>query len=143
MDAEGKVAPFRADSVNTCNESFRAAVEQAGGAYVIRLYGSAGMEHVDELLRRLLEVPCADNARVVLDLSELHFVNSAGLGAFIALHRRCRELGGEVALATPRRAVEQVLRVTNLDRLMPIFPDVESALKRWAQPPAPTQPPSA
>jgi anti-sigma B factor antagonist len=136
MDAEREAAPLPVGPVNACNESFRTAVERASGACVVRLFGSAGMEHVDELRRQLLELPSADNSRVVLDLSELHFVNSAGLGAFIALYRRCHELGGQVVLANPRRAVGQVLRVTNLDRLMPIYPDVDSALKQWPQPPA-------
>jgi anti-sigma B factor antagonist len=135
MDAEREAA-VPTNPVNSCNESFRSAVEPAAGGCVVHLYGSAGMEHADELRRQLLEVPSAENTRVVLDLSELHFVNSAGLGAFIALYRRCHELGGQVALANPRRAVGQVLRVTNLDRLMPIFPDVQSALREWSQPPA-------
>jgi anti-sigma B factor antagonist len=124
------------------NECFRIDVEPVLGGFVVRLHGSAGMEHVDDLQRRLMELPTPDRRHVVLDLSQLHFINSAGLGAFIALYRRCHENGGQVAIASPRQAVAQVLRVTNLDRLMPIYADLESAFKKWPQPPAAAQPPA-
>lgn len=134
MDAEREAAAPASHPVNSCNESFRTEVERTTGACIVRLFGSAGMEHAEDLRRQLLELPGAGSARVVLDLSELHFINSAGLGAFIALYRKCHELNGQVALASPRRAVDQVLRVTNLDRLMPIYPNVETALKQLPQP---------
>ncbi len=129
MDAEREASRPPVSTNDSANESFRLTVDQAAGVLLVRLHGSAGMEHTEDLQRRLLELPGKATCRIVLDLSDLHFVNSAGLGAFIALYRRCREFGGQVALARPREAVAQVLRVTNLDRLMRIYPDPEAAIR--------------
>lgn len=101
-------------------------VSDEGAVRVLSLRGSVGMEEVERLERRLRELAAA-GARVILDLAELTFLNSAGLGAIIAAHRRCRDGGGALGVAGPREGVAQLLRITQLDRLLRIYPDVRSA----------------
>jgi anti-sigma B factor antagonist len=111
----------------TRREGFVLSAETKGDIQLVSLSGSASMEHTDDLRQRLLELADGQSPRIALDLSGLIFVNSAALGAFIAAHRRCQQRGGELCFINPRDAVTQVLRVTNLDRLISIFPDLKAA----------------
>jgi anti-sigma B factor antagonist len=118
----------------TRREGFNLSAETKGDIQLVSLSGSASMEHTDDLRQRLLELADGQFPRIAIDLSGLIFVNSAALGAFIAAHRRCQERGGELCFVSPRNAVIQVLRVTNLDRLIPIFPDLKTAHAALSKP---------
>jgi anti-sigma B factor antagonist len=70
----------------------------------------------------LLEKPGAsgDDLVLLLDLSEVEFLDSSGLGAVVA----ARKLLGKqyrLALAGLQPAVEKVLRLTHMDRVFPIY----------------------
>ena len=108
---------------------FAVSVHQEGSLQHVSLRGAADLEHVGELEQQLGVLGRSDTPKIIFDLTDLTFINSAGLGAFIAVHRRCREHGGEMCLVHPRDAVAQVLRVTNLDRLVRIYPDLDAAQK--------------
>jgi anti-sigma B factor antagonist len=55
--------------------------------------------------------------RVLIDLSGVPFMDSAGLGALIGGVRRAREAGGDVAVFGPRPAVARLLHTTGFDRV--------------------------
>lgn len=70
------------------------------------------------------------STRVVVDLSEVPFVDSSGLGALIAGLKRARQAGGDLRIAAPGEQVTTVLGLTNLDRVLRYYADVESA-REW------------
>jgi anti-sigma B factor antagonist len=102
------------------------------------------LEHVDDVLiarflGEQLDVDVAARLRsvvspnvgtrgLVLDLSEVEFVDSVGLGALIGLIQRARVLGGAAALAAPGRSVERVLRTAGCDRIAAITATVDGAV---------------
>jgi len=110
------------------SDSLTVTVSAKNDHCVVRLVGSAGADHIDDLERQLGEV-CGATNKLILDLSALSFINSAGLGAIIAAHRRCRDRGGLLCIAGAREGVAQVLRITHLDRLIGTYPDCEAARK--------------
>ena len=56
----------------------------------------------------------------ILDIREVPFVDSAGLGAIVGGIRRLREAGASVALCCTRSSVLRLLGMTGLDRIVPI-----------------------
>lgn len=56
----------------------------------------------------------------ILDIRDVPFVDSAGLGALVGGIRRLREAGASVALCCTRSSVLRLLRMTGLDRIVPI-----------------------
>lgn len=64
---------------------------------------------------------------VLLDLSEVEFLDSSGLGAVVAARKH---LGADrtLALAGLQPAVEKVMRLTHMDRVFPIYPDAADFL---------------
>ena len=70
----------------------------------------------------------ADSPRVVIDLSDVPFMDSAGLGALIGGIRRAREHGGEVAVACSRPTLTRLLHTTGFDRIVPVTDTLEAAV---------------
>jgi anti-sigma B factor antagonist len=56
--------------------------------------------------------------RLVLDLSKLRFLDSAGLALLIAQHRRAQHDGTQFAIANASGDVRRVLAISGLDRLL-------------------------
>jgi anti-anti-sigma factor len=67
-------------------------------------------------------------AHVVVDLDQVGFMDSSGLGALIGLARRTASRDGSVRLARPRDSVKLVLDITRASRLFPVHADLEQAV---------------
>jgi anti-sigma B factor antagonist len=65
---------------------------------------------------------------VVLDFSQLTFIDSTGLKCLLDEHRRARAAGYELAIASASQPVREVFRITALDITLPLVPDVASVI---------------
>ncbi len=70
----------------------------------------------------------ANAERVVIDLSAVPFMDSAGLGALIGGIRRTRENDGQVTVACSRPTLTRLLHTTGFDRIVPVVEDVAAAV---------------
>jgi anti-anti-sigma factor len=100
----------------------------SGATKIVRVAGSASMETGNELRDRLVGLLEPNTRHLILDLTELEFINSVGLGGIIAAHLRCRRAEGEILLAAPQPAIRELLDVTRLTKLFSIHDSVDSAL---------------
>jgi anti-anti-sigma factor len=71
-------------------------------------------------------------AHLVLDMSGLTFLDSAGVGALVSLFVSRRKHGKTLALAGLTQQGNAVMQVSGLLKLIPIFPSVEEALRTKA-----------
>lgn len=85
---------------------------------------------VREQLLRLLR-PAA--SRLVLDLTLVSHIDAVGLAVLVGTERRARLLGGSLRLAAARPAVGMAVRAAGLDRLLEIFPTVQTAVSSPAR----------
>ena len=107
----------------------RLELERRGDCAVLRLIGSAGIEQAQRIQERLEELAAQQAPLVVLDLGEMDFIASMGLGAMIAGHLKARRYNGEIRIARPQPAVMQLLETTRLTKLFPVFDSVEEAVQ--------------
>jgi anti-sigma B factor antagonist len=76
---------------------------------------------------RFLQVaqPLAEAGRsIVLDLADLMFCDSSGLGALVRLHKLAGDAGGRLCLARLRPQLESTIKLTMLHRLFTIRTDL-------------------
>ena len=97
-------------------------------AVVLTLSGSATMDACDGLHRRLEDVGRDGPATLVIDVTDLDFICSMGLGGIVAAHLRAQRSGGSVRLAGPTDAIRKLLEVTQLDTLFPVYDTPAEAL---------------
>ena len=73
----------------------------------------------------------ADGRRLLLvDLGALRFCDSSGLGALLRANRVVSEAGGSLVVAGASGAVQRLLVLTSMSKLLRIEPDVQPALVR-------------
>ena len=72
----------------------------------------------------------ADDAveRLILDLSGVEFIDSAGLGVLMILYGNMQVRGGQLRLVAPVARVLDVLKLTHTDSILQIDGTLESAL---------------
>ena len=77
----------------------------------------------------------ATESRLLIDLSSVPFMDSAGLGALIGGIRRARESGGDVAVACSRPTLTRLLHTTGFDRIVPVTETLADAAAALAATP--------
>lgn len=99
---------------------------------VCRPSGELDAFTVSKFRQALAEI--AEEPRVLIDLSGVPFVDSAGLGALIGGIRRAREKGGDVAVACNRPTLTRLLHTTGFDRIVTVAPTIEEAAQSLQSP---------
>jgi anti-sigma B factor antagonist len=105
-------------------------VESSADYVVCRPVGELDAYTVGQFRERLAEL--AASPRLLIDLSSVPFMDSAGLGALIGGIRRAREAGGDVAVACSRPTLTRLLHTTGFDRIVPVTETVEAAANALA-----------
>jgi len=79
-----------------------------------------GAANADEFREHVRAALGDGKKSIEIDLAETTFVDSCGLGAIIALHKAACSRQGKVRLLNPQPAVQQILDLTRMDRLLEI-----------------------
>jgi anti-sigma B factor antagonist len=69
---------------------------------------------------------------VVLDLSQLGFLDSSGLASVVALYMQLERAGAGLAVVTNSAHIRRMFSVTSVDRFLPVVGDREQALAAFA-----------
>jgi anti-sigma B factor antagonist len=73
------------------------------------------------LFKDLVRATLAAHHRILeIDLTQVRTMDSEGIGALIAVHKRLRERDGTVRMTHPTPFVSQLLRLLRLDRVLEI-----------------------
>ena len=107
-------------------------VENAGEYTICRPVGELDAYTVGEFREALADL--ASSQRLLIDLSEVPFMDSAGLGALIGGIRRAREADGEVTVACSRPTLTRLLHTTGFDRIVPVTETLEQAAEALLNP---------
>jgi anti-anti-sigma factor len=100
--------------------------ERDGGAVVV-VTGEVDMS-TSPALREQLLAPEAQRPTVVLDLREVTFMDSSGLGAIVGQHKRARERGFRFAVAVGGAvAVERILVLAQLTQVLEVIQNPDEA----------------
>ncbi len=96
---------------------------------VTRLNGKLSLETVHNFIETLRPEPAA---HLILDMSGVSFLDSAGVGALVRLYVHRRSKGLTFALSGLTKQGNAVIQVAGLAKLLPIHVSVEEALARSA-----------
>lgn len=103
------------------------------GHLVAVLSGGLDGTRAATLREQLLRMLRPGASRLVLDLSLVSHVDAGGLAVLVGTERRARLLGGSLRLAAVKPPVGMAVRAAGLDRLLEIFPTVQSAVSSPAR----------
>ena len=69
----------------------------------------------------------------VIDISELRYMNSSGIGVLITIMTKFRNKGGEVCLMNPSESVKKLLIITKLNNIFQIVDTKEDAFELFSK----------
>jgi anti-sigma B factor antagonist len=79
-------------------------------------------------LQSYVEGAAAPGQGIVLDLSGMEYISSAGLRCFMLAAKQSGARGGRIVLAALRPVVAEIFQISRFDMLFKIFPSVREAL---------------
>ncbi len=68
--------------------------------------------------------------KLIVDMSNVGYMDSSALGTIISLFKNCRMNGGTLALAGLVDSVRRLFSITALDKVVPIYDSVDEAIKK-------------
>jgi anti-sigma B factor antagonist len=97
---------------------------------VVNVVGELDLYTAPSLKEAALEAAGQGRSRLILDLTQVPFMDSSGLGVIVACLKHLREIGGDLVLVTaPTSPPSKLLSLTGLDKAIPLFPSLEDALR--------------
>ncbi|MFF7975252.1 anti-sigma factor antagonist [Streptomyces sp. NPDC007905] len=120
--------------------AFRVTGVEQGEWAVLRVSGELDLMTSPVLRQGVHDVVAEGHHSLILDLSEVFFCDSSGVGVLIAARRLIRSCQGRLRLILPDRGaddgshVNRVLGALGVRRLFDVHPDVESATTDEAGP---------
>ncbi|GAA4811184.1 hypothetical protein GCM10023220_47620 [Streptomyces ziwulingensis] len=100
----------------------------AAGVGVVIACGEIDHDTVARLHDALLPDGTAEFERVVLDLSQVTFMDSSGINTLIGAHRSREAARGWLRLVNPTEPVLRVIELVGLDLLLTCHPSVDQAV---------------
>lgn len=113
------------------------SIRKIGQTLVVSFAGRVDLEGETSLLfkEKLKSLVGDGHLHVIMDLSNVGFVDSQGLGALISCLKVLRQANGSLTLTHLSDSVEAVLRITRLIRVFDVLPTVDDALAAAARRP--------
>jgi len=109
----------------------RISTRTVEGVLVVDCSGRVVFGEESASLRDTVKKLLAQSPKVVMNLREVNYIDSGGLGTLVALYTSARNAGGAVKLARLSQRVGDLLQITKLLTIFEVFDDELSAAKSF------------
>jgi len=100
-----------------------------GQVKMVKLRGKLNLgDAVDRFRDTLADLMSSGDTRVVLDLSEVPWIDSSGIGLLVKILTSAKQKGGSIKLLNPSKFTVQTLKMICLLELFEVFDDQEKAV---------------
>lgn len=100
------------------SEAFELVVTVLDEEAVVSVIGELDFHTAPRLREEIIKLLNQGILRLIVDLSQMEFVDSSGLGVLVAGLKRMRERDGSLTLRSPSANTAQVLAVSGLNKLL-------------------------
>jgi len=83
------------------------------------------------LLRETIKKAVTENNRIVLNLGEVNYIDSGGLGTLVALRVTAQNAGGAIKLTNLTKRVGDVLQITKLLTVFEVYNSEAEAIESF------------
>jgi anti-sigma B factor antagonist len=113
-------------------ETMDIEVTGSAGITVVTPRGDLDMAAADQMKRTLTKLVDDGSRKLLVDLGQVGYVDSSGMGALVASLKHVRTLGGDLRLCALQDDVRAIFEMTRLNRAMTIHGTRPEALGAWA-----------
>jgi anti-sigma B factor antagonist len=101
------------------------------GIYVLLCNGRIVFGEESSLLRETVKKAIPEYKKIILNLAEINYIDSGGLGTLVALHTTAANAGGVIKLANLTKRVGDLLQVTKLLTVFDVHESEYEALESF------------
>jgi anti-sigma B factor antagonist len=101
---------------------------------VVSVAGDVDISTSPALRKALAEATASGGRPIVVDLTDVPFLDSTALGVLVGAYTATRNTGGRFAIVTDHEAVLKVLRITALHDVLGAHPTTAEAVTAVSQP---------
>lgn len=98
---------------------------------VLYLKGYLDAHTASDFESALEKLVCEDRVRIIVNLSELIYISSAGLGVFMGFIEDIRKKNGDIKMAEPSKKVMRVFELLGFQILYQIFDSEQEAIEKY------------
>jgi len=109
----------------------RMSTRSVEGVLVVDCSGRVVFGEESASLRDTVKKLVVQTPKIVLNMQEVNYIDSGGLGTLVSLYTTARNAGGAVKLARLSQRVGDLLQVTKLLTIFEVFDDEEKAAKSF------------
>ncbi|GAA1603211.1 hypothetical protein GCM10009789_66530 [Kribbella sancticallisti] len=110
---------------------FSLVVDTTGPGPLVRVRGDLDLETAPELTETLKTL--VGPHLLVVDLTEVEFMDSSGLGVLVGAHKESEASGGALAVVGAQVRVQKILRITKLHKVFTLYPTLDDLNAELAQ----------
>lgn len=111
---------------------------QVGDVIVIEVSGRITLGEGNVMLRDVVRDLADKNKKIILNLGEVNYIDSSGMGELVKTHTTIRNRGGELKLANLSKRVHDLLHLTRLFSVFDIQKDEAGAIASFSKSPLQT-----
>ena len=104
------------------------ATRHEGDVTIVSVLGEVDVFTAPGLDGELDALVADGSARLVIDMSEVSFLDSTGLGVLVKVLKHAREAGGWLHLVVTSDRIRKIFEITGLDASIPIFDTAQDAI---------------
>ncbi len=101
-----------------------------GSVVILTLQGKLDLDSAPELDRVITKLIDDEVRQIVLDLSGLEYISSAGLRVLLSGAKRLRHVQGKLVLASPAPQVKKILDISGFSTILQIFDNMPDAVEK-------------
>lgn len=114
----------------------RTSTRQVENVIIIDCYGHLVFGEETDRLRQEVKGLLPEHPRIVLNLRDLIFLDSSGMGTLIELLTSTKRAGGRLKLSSLSKHIRDALTITKLMVLFEVFPDELAAVASFRPQPS-------
>lgn len=107
------------------------STEKTSGVTIVTLRAESLDASNTQEFKRTAGAAVEPNAKVVLDLASVQFIDSSGCGAILALLRQLSTVGGDLKLCSVTKPVRSLFELVRMHRILDIYNTREEATKAF------------
>ncbi|MBS1840226.1 MAG: STAS domain-containing protein [Acidobacteria bacterium] len=111
--------------------NFTIAIRQSGPISLVDITGSLTSFEAGALRQAIAGLVAIKKNDIVLNLAGLDYLDSSGIGELVRNYLTVIKSGGTMKVVGLSAKVEEILKITQLYKVFPEFPDEEAALKSF------------
>ena len=103
--------------------------KKANHTLIVSLEGELDHHNASRIREQIDEKFTVTHSKnMIINLKNLHFMDSSGLGVLIGRYKTVSAAGGKIAVAEPSSTTKELISLSGIHKIMPVFSSLDEAL---------------